>query len=73
MNNALDVLFEFRNVALDGIPDNIPIEAKILVDENVTHANDGCPRNVWMPPAGYVVERTRRFTDHLQVVNDPHS
>jgi hypothetical protein len=52
-------------------PNNILINAKIHVDENITHTTDLAPRNFRMETSVVLWNSSCRFANDLQMMNNP--
>jgi hypothetical protein len=50
-------------------PDNLLIDAEIVVDEDIAHSNDSAPRNVGLNVSQFVWKYPNRFANNLNVPN----
>src|SRR6266516_5561798 len=64
-----DRLLQRRQVLFDDCPDLLRIHALVLVDEDVAHATESAPRDLWMRRAVGVLDSFGRFADHLEVAH----
>ena len=67
--HLLNLLFKCSQLVLDEVPDDLGIDSKILVDENITQPRDRFPVDFWMLwPDGFW-NRFGSFPNHLQNSN----
>ena len=56
---------------LDGFPDNVLVNAKVIMDENISHASNLTPRNGRVPLANCRVDGTYGLANNHQVMDHP--
>jgi hypothetical protein len=56
---------------LDCVPNQILIDAEVLVNQSVAHSDDFLPRNLGMGIPEWSGDQPAGFSDNLNVVHDP--
>ena len=67
--NRLDLPFKIRQVSLHRRPHLIGIDAKIVVDHDVSHGDDLCPRDFGVRRSQRVREFSHGLSDDLDMVD----
>ena len=62
--------FEFWQLAFNDVPDDFPIESKVVVDDSVLEAGNLCPRNVGVRLLECIGQLAHRFADDFQIASD---
>ena len=66
----VDGSFEVWEFMLNDVPDNFGVDAKVLMDQDVSESRDLCPLNIRCAGTNIFGDLFRRFTDNLEIPYD---
>src|ERR1041385_1374227 len=67
----LNLLLKWRQMFVDGLPDDLLIDAEVVVHQNISHSCDLPPRNGWVLLLDRRINRTHSFANDHEVVDHP--
>ena len=69
VKDRLDTRTELRELLVDDLPDELQVNAEIVMDELIAHAGDLPPRQVWVRLREASRKLLHRFADDLEVAS----